>query len=47
MLLLECGDLPPYAASVQQATGVPVFDFTSMIEFFIRGLIRKPFTGLT
>ncbi|BCG76129.1 hypothetical protein MesoLj113a_72870 [Mesorhizobium sp. 113-1-2] len=47
MLLLECGDLPPYAAAVQQATGIPVFDYTSMVEFFIRGLIRKPFTGLT
>lgn len=46
MLLLECGDLPPYASAVQQATGIPVFDYTSMIEFFVRGLIRKPFTGL-
>ncbi|MER8824120.1 hypothetical protein NKH70_30975 [Mesorhizobium sp. M0991] len=47
MLLLECGDLPPYAAAVQQATdGIPVFDYTSMVEFFIGGLIRRPFTGL-
>ncbi|MCK1496701.1 hypothetical protein [Bradyrhizobium sp. 188] len=47
ILLLECGNLPPYAAAVQQATGgIPVFDFTSMIEFFVRGLVRKPFTGL-
>ncbi|WP_192179636.1 hypothetical protein [Mesorhizobium amorphae] len=47
ILLLECGDLPPYAAAVQQATGgIPVFDYTSMVEFFVRGLIRKPFTGL-
>ncbi|TYO61164.1 hypothetical protein FXV83_39675 [Bradyrhizobium hipponense] len=46
MLLLECGDLPPYAASVQSATGLPVFDYTSMVEFFIGGLVRKPFTGL-
>ncbi|MFB6462886.1 hypothetical protein [Bradyrhizobium tunisiense] len=46
MLLLECSELPPYAAAVQRATGIPVFDFTSMVEFFIRGLIRRPFTGL-
>ncbi|TYO61006.1 hypothetical protein FXV83_40555 [Bradyrhizobium hipponense] len=45
MLLLECGDLPPYAPSVQRATGLPVFDFTSLVEFFVRGLIRKPWTG--
>ncbi|MCA1378624.1 MULTISPECIES: hypothetical protein [unclassified Bradyrhizobium] len=46
MLLFECSELPPYAAAVQRATGVPVFDFTSMIEFVISGLIRKPFAGI-
>lgn len=45
MLLLECGDLPPFAAAVQQATQIPVFDYTSMVEFFIGGLVRRPFTG--
>ncbi|WGR97962.1 hypothetical protein MTX26_27075 [Bradyrhizobium sp. ISRA443] len=45
-LLLECGDLPPYAAAIQRATGIPVFDYTSLIEFFIRGLVRKPFVGI-
>lgn len=45
-LLLECGNLPPYAAAVQQAINIPVFDYTSMVEFFIGGLIRRPFTGL-
>ncbi|MDH2357269.1 hypothetical protein QCM80_42895 [Bradyrhizobium sp. SSUT112] len=46
MLLFECSELPPYAAAVQRATGVPVFDFTSMIEFVIGGLIRRPFAGI-
>lgn len=45
MLLLECGELPAFAASVQKATGVPVFDYSSMVEFFVSGLLRKPFTG--
>lgn len=45
MLLMECGDLPPYSAAVQRETGVPVFDYTSMVEFFVAGLNRKPFTG--
>jgi hypothetical protein len=44
-LLLECSELPTYAAAVQQATGVPVFDFSSMVEFFTQGLKRQPFTG--
>lgn len=46
MLLLECSELPPYAAAVHRATGLPVFDFTSMVEFFINGLIRMPFKGI-
>lgn len=45
ILLLECSELPPYAAAVQRATGLPVFDFTSMIEFFVAGLRRTPFGG--
>ncbi|WOH80408.1 hypothetical protein RX327_32155 [Bradyrhizobium sp. BEA-2-5] len=46
VLLFECSELPPYAAAVQRATGIPVFDFTSMVEFVIGGVIRKPFTGI-
>ncbi|SCB56151.1 AroM protein [Bradyrhizobium shewense] len=46
MLLLTCSELPPYAAAVQRAIGIPVFDYTSMVEFFIEGLIRRPFNGL-
>lgn len=44
-ILLECSELPPYAAAVQQATGLPVFDFTSLIEFFAAGLRRTAFNG--
>lgn len=44
-VLLECSELPPYAAAVQDATGLPVFDFLSMIEFFATGLHRSEFKG--
>jgi hypothetical protein len=44
-LLLECSELPTYAAAVQRATRLPVFDFSSMVEFFVRGLKRQPFGG--
>ncbi|MBT1517521.1 hypothetical protein KIP88_45405, partial [Bradyrhizobium sp. SRL28] len=46
ILLFECSELPPFAAAVQRTTGIPVFDFTSMVEFFVSGLIRRPFVGL-
>jgi hypothetical protein len=45
-ILLECSELPPYAAVVQSVTGRPVFDFTSMIEFFAGSLDRSEFHGL-
>jgi Asp/Glu/hydantoin racemase len=31
-LLLVCAVFPPYAARLQQATGVPVYDFVSLID---------------
>jgi Asp/Glu/hydantoin racemase len=31
-LLLECAVFTPYAARLQQATGVPVYDFVSLID---------------
>jgi AroM protein len=45
ILLLECSELPPYAAAVQRATGLPVYDFTSMVEFAAAGLRRVPFSA--
>lgn len=44
-ILLECSDLPPYAHAVQAATGLPVFDFVTMIEYVHRTLARTPYNG--
>lgn len=30
--VLECTDLPPFSASIRQQTGLPVFDFITMIN---------------
>ncbi|MDO9508464.1 MAG: aspartate/glutamate racemase family protein [Thermovirgaceae bacterium] len=45
-ILLECSDLPPYAAAVQKATGLPVFDFNSMIRYVHSVVLRKEFYGV-
>lgn len=44
-LLFECTDLPPYAAAVQEAVGLPVFDFTTLINYVFSALVRRRFEG--
>lgn len=44
-ILLECTDLPPYAAALAEAVGLPVFDYSTMINYVFSGLVRKPFQG--
>lgn len=42
-IVLECTNMPPYAAALQAATGVPVYDIHSMINWFHAGLRPKVF----
>ncbi len=44
-VVLECSDLPPYAHAVQRAVNLPVFDFTTLIDFMHSALVRTRFTG--
>jgi len=44
-IVLECSMLPPYAKAVQDATGLPVFDFITMIDYFQAGTHRRPYHG--
>jgi hypothetical protein len=43
-ILLECANLPPYAAAVQEAVRLPVYDFTTMLHHVHAALSRTPFT---
>lgn len=44
-ILLECSDMPPYASEVQGATGLPVFDFITLIKWLQSGVAQKPYCG--
>ncbi len=45
-ILLECVDLPPYAHAIQEATGLPVYDITTLVEHAISAVVRRPFHGV-
>ncbi len=46
VILLECSNLPPYAAAVQAATCRMVFDFTTLIDSFQYASQRQRFVGI-
>ncbi|MFA5634713.1 MAG: aspartate/glutamate racemase family protein [Anaerovoracaceae bacterium] len=44
-ILLECSMLPPYGKAVQEATGLPVFDFITMIDHVFSAVVKKKYEG--
>lgn len=44
-LVLECTSYPPYAAAIQEATGLPVFDYYTLIEYVYQAVCHKKFYG--
>lgn len=44
-VLLECSDLPPYAAAIQAAVGRPVFDFITLINWVHAAVAQTPYYG--
>ena len=44
-VLLECSDLPPYAAAIQKVTDLPVFDFITMINHVHSAVCRVRYGG--
>ncbi len=44
-ILLECSMLPPYAKAVQDAVGLPVYDFISAIDYMNAGTDQRAYTG--
>ncbi len=44
-ILLECSDLPPFAAAIQRSVGLPVFDFITMIRWIQSAVVQRPYEG--
>ena len=42
-IVLECTNMPPYAAALREAVGLPVFDIFSMLAWFHAGLRPRVF----
>jgi Asp/Glu/hydantoin racemase len=45
-IVLECTDMPPFASSIQQATGLPVFDLTTLTNMVGETVNRQPYRGI-
>lgn len=43
--VLECTNMPPYAADIADATGRPVYDLTTMVTWAAAGTRRRAFAG--
>jgi aspartate/glutamate racemase len=44
-IVFECSDLPPFSKNVQDLTGLPVFDFITMINWVYTAVVQKKYYG--
>jgi Asp/Glu/hydantoin racemase len=44
-IVLECTNMPPYAAAIQEEVGLPVFDIYTLVHMVYRAVVRRPFSG--
>lgn len=44
-VVLECTDLPPYAARLQEEINLPVYDLTTLSTMIAQVVMRQPFQG--
>ncbi|MBW1695810.1 MAG: aspartate/glutamate racemase family protein [Deltaproteobacteria bacterium] len=45
-IVLECTNMPPYAADIQEEIGLPVFDIYTLVTFVYHAVVRKRFSGI-
>ncbi|MEM7424775.1 MAG: aspartate/glutamate racemase family protein [Pseudomonadota bacterium] len=44
-LVLECTGFPPFARQVQDAVGLPVFSFATLMDFAFSSIVHREFQG--
>jgi Asp/Glu/hydantoin racemase len=44
-IVLECTNMPPYAAAIQREVGLPVFDIHTLVNMVYHAVVRKEFKG--
>lgn len=45
-IVLECTDLPPFAAAIQESTQLPVFDIVTLTNMVYDVVVRRRYTGI-
>ena len=45
-IVLECTNMTPYAADIQEEIGMPVFDIFTLVNMVYHAVVRKRFTGI-
>ncbi len=44
-IVLECTNMTPYGAAIQQEIGLPVFDIYTLVNMVYQAVVRKEFSG--
>jgi Asp/Glu/hydantoin racemase len=44
-IVLECTNMPPYAAAIQREVNLPVFDIYTLVNMVYQAVVRKEFQG--
>ena len=44
-IVMECTNMPPYAAEMQREVGLPIFDIYTLVLWAYEGIIRRDFSG--
>jgi Asp/Glu/hydantoin racemase len=44
-IVLECTNMPPYAAAIQKEIDLPIFDIYTLVVMVYHTVVKKDFSG--